>query len=407
MPPERVIELYPQQYDFVTGADRRSAFVGGIGSGKTKAGCLRALRFADGADGALPVPNLGMITAPTYPMLRDATLRTFVDEAGSHIGEFHKGELRATMRNGSEVLFRSADDPERLRGPNLSWYYSDEAALCEGLSWQIGIGRLRQFGQAGYAWLTTTPRGRNWIWDRFVKDVDGEHRLYRARTADNPYLDTEYIADLERDYVGRFAEQELGGEFVAFEGLVYDEVDREIHVWRKALPDFKRVIAGVDWGYTNPAVVLVIGVDGDDRAYVVDEFYQRRMRLDEHKDAASRLQERWGIEVFECDPSEPEHIDEFRYAGLNARGANNAVVPGIQVVKARLWVQGDGRPRLYFTPQAANTMAEMESYAWKERRQTGLQDQPEKVNDHAMDALRYALVGIDSAVSAKDMFSFA
>jgi phage terminase large subunit len=55
---------------------------------------------------------------------------------------------------------------------------------------------------------------------------------------------------------------------------------------------------------------------------------------------------------------------------------------------------GDGRPRLTFAPACANTIAEFESYAWRE---TGgaMRDEPEKINDHAMDALRYGVMYLD------------
>jgi phage terminase large subunit len=92
------------------------------------------------------------------------------------------------------------------------------------------------------------------------------------------------------------------------------------------------------------------------------------------------------------DPSAAGLIADMRFAGLAANGANNAVLDGIQLVKSLLAVQGDGRPRLTISPKCVNLIAEFESYCWKEGR-AGLRDEPEKANDHAMDALRYALSG--------------
>ena len=150
------IELYSEQFDFVTSDARFTAFIGGIGSGKTLGGCVKAI-------GHCQPSALGLIVAPTYGMLRDATWRTFQSVAGGAIAEFLRGEMRVVMVNGSEILFRSADDPERLRGPNLSWAFIDEAALCHKMAWPITIGRLRKDGKAGPCWLTTTPKGRNWV----------------------------------------------------------------------------------------------------------------------------------------------------------------------------------------------------------------------------------------------------
>src|SRR3990167_5585048 len=384
----RELELYGPQYEFVRSSARRAAFVGGIGSGKTIAGVARALAFAGERR------CLGVVLAPTYSMLRDATLRTFMELGEGLIEDFNKSEMVARLRNGSEVLFRNADDPGKRRGPNLHWAYLDEAALCGPDIWPVLLGRLRQFGEPGYAWLTTTPKGRNWVWQRFVQEQMVDHAVIRARTHDNPYLMPEFVQGLEREYRGAFAAQELHGEFVAYEGLIYDEFRREAHVWYNELPHFERLIMGIDWGYTNPAVTLVIGIDSDGRALVLDEYYRRGVSLDTHVAATLELQQQWGAYEAFCDPSEPEHIARMREMGIAAHAAPNAVIAGIQAVKSRLTMQGDGLARLYVTERCPYLISEIESYAWAERKGERI-DQPEKTNDHAMDARRYAIMGRD------------
>lgn len=372
---ERTIELYPTQYDFVTCQDRLTGFIAGIGAGKTFAGVVKAL-VAHGQ-----THGLGLVVAPTYPMLRDATLRTFLEVAHDVVVDFHKGEMRAELRGGGEVLFRSADNPDRLRGPNLHWAWIDEAALCPKMTWEIVIGRLRAGGKAGPCWVTTTPRGRNWLYERAQ-----EMKIFRATVWDNPFLAPEFVQSVEQAYTGKFARQELYGEFVSFEGLVYDEFDRSIHVMERSAKEFQRFIMGIDEGYTNPAVILVIGLDSDDRAHVMQEFYQRRVLQDAFVEEAARLAKQYGVEACYVDPSAASLIAALRRAGVPARAAENAVMDGIQRVKARLVVQGDGRPRLTVAPSCVNTISEFEMYVWKEDH-----DEPVKQNDHAMDALRYAL----------------
>jgi len=202
---KRKIDLYQQQLAFVADDTRFTAFIGGIGSGKTHAGCAKALLHCN-------KPGLGLVVAPTYKMLKDATIRTFKDVAGDAWLDLNKSEMLARVAN-AEVLFRSSDKPERLRGPNLSWAFLDEAALSNERTWQIVIGRLRAGGEAGPAWITTTPKGRNWVWREFVEKQRSEYAVHRARTDENPYLADEYIRDLEAAYTGSFAAQELGGEF--------------------------------------------------------------------------------------------------------------------------------------------------------------------------------------------------
>ena len=383
--PKRQIEWYPTQYHFIASPDRFTAMIGGIGSGKSRAGAGKALLHCKDK-------CLGLVVAPTYPMLRDATWRT-LQEVAAASGlpvSLNKSEFTARIGN-AEMLMRSADQPDRLRGPNINWTWMDEFDLCPLQTWEIVIGRLRADGKAGPAWITSTPKGR-----RELYRLQDQLTVFRARTQDNPYLDPEFVRSLEAAYTGQFAAQELGGEFVSFEGLVYEEFDRGQHIQQPA-GSYQRVVAGVDEGYTNPAVIVVLGVDNDGRAAVIAEFYQRRALQAEVIAEAQRLMGVYKIERFFCDPSAAGLIADMRAQGLPVKAADNAIVPGLQAVKAHLVVQGDGKPRLTVVPGCVNLVAEFESYCWK-KGQAGMKDEPEKVNDHAMDALRYAVMGISGPV---------
>lgn len=379
------------------------ALIGGIGSGKSLAGAARALRAAYGHIGANTVrtPNLGLVTAPTYRMLEDTTLRTFLEVAEGRVVDFIKSEMVAVLENGSEVLFRSVEEPQRLRGVNVTWWFADEAALYDPIVWQIGIGRLRQFGQPGYAWITTTPKGRNWIYKVFVQQDRSDHRLIRTRTEDNPYLDAGFIAGLRQSYVGDFAQQELDAEFVSFEGLIYPEYNPALHRYSEPVERTRlvHVAAGVDWGYTNPGVIVIGGLDSDGRLYILREEYARQRLIDDWVEAARQLADIYSISTFYCDPSEPTYIARFTDARLNAVKANNAVVDGIQAVKARLVQREDGLPRLLVHASCVHLLAEFEQYQWAVSRDGVMRDQPLKANDHAMDALRYLVAGVSEPQS--------
>jgi PBSX family phage terminase large subunit len=367
------IELFPKQMDFLNCQDRFSAFIGGIGSGKTFAGCVKDLVYAS------EPKTLGLVTAPTYPMLRDATLRTFVDIAGDAIEKLNKSEMTVKIANGGEILFRSADDPDRLRGPNLHWAHIDEGALCPIKTFDIVMGRLRAGGKAGNLWITTTPNGRNWLYHRRA-----EMRIFNARTRDNPYLSPDFIASLESSYTGEFAKQELDGEFISLEGLVYSIFSESTHVKERHNSDFQYWGLAIDEGYTNPAVILLIGIDGDGRLHIEREFYQTGV-LQERVVTQSRewVNERRATAIV-VDESAAGLIADLRNAGLQAEGHKGRVLDGISIVQGLLTVQNDGLPRLTIDPSCVSTINEMESYVWKPGK-----DEPVKENDHALDALRY------------------
>lgn len=399
--------VYGKQAHFILTQARHAAFVAGIGSGKSVGGAIRAHRAALGWLGETPIetPNLGMITAPTMDMIRKATLRDFLRVAGDDIVDHNKNEKLLTLRNGSEIYYASTQEYEHLRGPSIRWWWGDEHALDAAPVRDIMVGRLRQFGLLGYYWVTTTPRGRNHVWKTFVQehpgafksdapDRDRDYCLIKAHSRDNVFQQEEVVADWERTYTGDYAAQELEGEFVAFEGLIYNEFDRLKHI-RAKMPEYPRAIAGVDWGFANPGVIVVCGIDGDGRMGVVQELYQRQMRVEEWASAAVQLRGTWGIMRFYCDPANPDNIRKFVEAGLPAEAANNTVQTGIQMVKNRLAARGaDGVARLTLTQDAVNLIDEFESYQWAVNRH-GLRDEPIKAKDHALDALRYAVMGVD------------
>ncbi len=361
---------------------RFTAFIGGIGSGKTKAGIAELLRR-----GLMMPGGFGIVGAPTYPMLRDATERTFWEMCPEELVVDHnKTEHWVRLINGFEIIFRSTDNPDRLRGPNVSLVYLDEASLMPKQAWLISIGRLRERKDWRF-WLTTTPKGLNWVYEVFGKE-DKDRATIRVATHENPYLNRDTIAALEEQYVGDFRRQELEGEFVAFEGLVYPMFREDLHV-TSGEEQYKYHVGGIDWGYTNPTVVLIAGVDSDDSIHVHYEFYRSHVTLDALIPELRQVTAKFGVERYWCDPSEPDHIRALQQAGIPADAADNAIVPGIMDVTSMLEPLND-KPQLTLSPACANTIAELKQYQWmRDRNGQFSKEMPVKVNDHGCDALRY------------------
>jgi predicted phage terminase large subunit-like protein len=187
-------------------------FVGGRGSGKTHAGAIEALR--------MPPGSVGMIIAPTNQMLRDGALRTvqtIANQAGI-IQDYNQtyGEMR--LLGDRVIKFRSADAPDRLRGANLGWLWLDEAALMNPETWSIVIATLRE--QPGKAWITTTPRGRNWIYELWTTGGE-DYAMIESRTADNIYLHDSFVEILRRTYTAEQYAQESEGKFVDAAGALF------------------------------------------------------------------------------------------------------------------------------------------------------------------------------------------
>jgi PBSX family phage terminase large subunit len=372
------ILLFPRQMRFVKDPARFPAYVGGIGSGKTFAGACKVIA-------RLGRKEMGLVAAPTYSMLRDATQRTLLallDDLG--VGyDFRKGENALTVAaTGHEIIFRSLDNPENLRGPNLDYAWVDEGSLIDRMAWLVVKGRVR-VGFNPQAWLTCTPKGRNYVWEEWERDANPDHPLYRVRTEENPELPTGYAQSL--GYVGVFADQELGGEFVAHEGLVYPGFQRKTHVRVVDTEDWRRVL-GVDVGTRNPTAILDARIAGDGRIHIAGEVYRRNMGTADVLTAIRATAGPRDIEVLYIDPSAADYRLDLETEGYPVTKADNAVLTGIGRVTTAL---AEG---LTVDPSCVNLIAEFESYSYPEGGRVD-KDAPIKQNDHALDSLRYIVSG--------------
>src|SRR5262245_9997606 len=161
------IKLHPAQRDFLRSSALFRALVGGIGSGKSWAGAYDMLRRAKPG-------RLYCVVSPSYGMLSDSTFRSF-ETLARQLGVADRDDVKKSappairLKTGAEVLFRSADDPERLRGPNLSGVWMDEASLMAVEAFTILIGRLREGGEQGWLSATFTPKGlSHWTFETFA-----------------------------------------------------------------------------------------------------------------------------------------------------------------------------------------------------------------------------------------------
>lgn len=241
------VKRHGAQKDFINNPNRASAFVGGLGSGKTFSGIARALKFSQQPmkSGQFHGPR-GAILAINYPVLDDVIMPQFfemMDGAGlwktgkqetSYLASKRKARLvancgclaRHTCKHEATVLFRSLDRPNWMRGLELTWYFIDEGRHVTGKAWSVLWGRLRQTGYDKAGWVCSTPNGFDWMWEKFHPDSPLQVRgsvWYGASTYDNAdHLPNEYIDELFKEYEGAFLRQEVFGEFIGVtEGAVF------------------------------------------------------------------------------------------------------------------------------------------------------------------------------------------
>lgn len=197
------------------------------------------------------------------------------------------------------------------------------------------------------------------------------HHTYHATWRDAPEtVSREAALKAEREAQHRTVYlREWECDFDAGEGLVYDMFDEAIHVKDPPPGPFHKFIAGVDWGYTDPGVILVFGVRGhgqDATAYLIEEHYRTGEVIDQWAQTADQLRHKYPGIKFWCDPSQPQSI---RSLGDSAFAANNKIDAGVARVASMLFVHQHETlapwSRLYISPSAINTRRELVEYRRK------------------------------------------
>ncbi len=272
-----VYDPLPSQKLFHDSEARFKGFSGPVGSGKSQALCQEAIRLA-----YLNPGRLGLIGAPTYPMLRDATLTALTEtlETNRIPFEYNKAEnVMVFPEMRSKVVFRSLDDFEKLRGTNLAWFGVDELTYTAEEAWLRLEGRLRDPRAArlcGFA--VWTPKGFDWVYRKFIREpVDG-YEVVQARPFENRFvLDKipDYYERLKRSYDGRFFAQEVLGEYLNVSaGRVYESFDRERNVRPMELDRSRPLMWALDFN-VDPMCSVVVQKAGNELR-VVDEIVLRR-----------------------------------------------------------------------------------------------------------------------------------
>jgi phage terminase large subunit len=142
-------------------------------------------------------------------------------------------------------------------------------------------------------------------------------------------------------------------------------------------------MAGIDWGYKNPASVHRIREDGDRHYWIDCEFYKIEKTTEEIVEAVKLLKP----EVVYPDPAEPDRLEIAKRAGLNIREVSKDVEAGIDAVR-ELFKQN----RLHIHPDCIYLIHELETYRYANRKpDQNEKEVPIKENDHALDEIRYVL----------------
>lgn len=387
---------------------------GGAGSGKSVSVAQRVLLSC------WQVPGIRWLVLRKYDTLTaGSTYQTILDQisasdflrAAKVAGDIvvHKSPMEVLFKNGSSIMFRGMDNPDKVKsiaGITAVWMEeADQFSIHDFMQLDL---RLRGASPIPHhIVLSFNPVSTaSWLYPTFYSAPPGHiaHNIYHSFST---YLNNVFIDDQYKAVLNGYKELNLNyynvyclGEWGAADGTIYKP-------WPLTEPPLvppDTTFFGVDWGYNNPSAL--VRVDVIDRVFYVTELvYERKLDPDVfYQRIADAVADCRSALVY-CDPARPDAIDTLRRKyKVNAARAKNQVKEGITHLQMQ-----DIRSRL----GNKNINDEILLYKWKEVNGTYI-DEPVKEHDHALDAVRYAIythdierlgkgVGRGGAASAKKM----
>ena len=128
----------------------------------------------------------------------------------------YKSTRRIELINGSAIEFKSADRFDNLRGARVDFLVIDEAALVDRDAWEATL-RPTLSDTQGRAMFISTPRGRNWFYELYVRGQDPQYPEYESfsfPTSSSPYIKDEEIAEARATLPSDVFRQEYRAEFM-------------------------------------------------------------------------------------------------------------------------------------------------------------------------------------------------
>lgn len=300
-----------------------------------------------------------------------------------------KSDYEIDLPNGSKILFKGLDDPEKIKSiVGITDCWCEEATeLTEDDFTQLTL-RLRSADDTQF-YISYNPTSKaNWVYKRWHSPeaiIGDDTVVVKTTYKDNRFLPQHYIETLEQmirtnpTYYKIYAQ----GEFCTLDKLVYNN-------WH--ISDFNPSeingtrLAGLDFGYTNDPTAIVQSIaTADNKLYIYKEYTEKGLTNQQIATVLKQL----GVskDVIIADSAEPKSIREIQLAGIprireSVKGPDS-INQGIQLLQ---------QYEIIVSPECTNVIEELENYSWQKDKQTGEYiNKPIDLYNHCLDALRYSI----------------
>lgn len=320
-----------------------------------------------------------------------------------------QGDMRIQLPWNTVIEVKSADKPDGMLGEGLSGVIFSEAATHEPKIWSQFIQPALS-DKRGWCIFPSTPRGYNWYHGLWLlgQDNDIDTREYISWTfptwanlaAYPGGFDDPELAQIRSNVSKTYWDQEYAAKFTAYEGQIYEEFDRQIHIQDIEYDPLQKNFMSLDFGFVDPFVALDIMVYPDDRVHVWREYQVSGMTTWQHgqyltnpynPDGYRENPRNYHVDGIFADPRGLDQIKTLEPMMGPIRADSVPWENGIETIKRWMKLRDDGLPALTIHPRCTNLIRQIEQLRHKEGREgknSTLMGQHD-YDDHGPDALRY------------------
>ena len=419
-------KIHKKQMAFHKCTKRNRWVFGGNRSGKTECGAVETIWYARGIHPYRPNrTNVeGWVVSLSYEVQRDVAQQKilhylnpeWIVDIGMQSGKKACPEygvidyivIENVLGGTSKITFKSCDQGrEKFQGASLDFVWFDEEPPVDIYE----ECRMRVLDRCGDIFGTMTPlKGLTWVYDEIYLNKSGNSEVWYTEMewADNPYLNEEEVRLLTESLSKESVEARRYGRFNVAEGRIYTEFDVNKHVIEPCdIPLEWQDNISIDPGLNNPLACLFFATDSLGRVMVVGEHYKEGKDIDYHVEHINALADKlqWkrdsrGRLNALIDSAANQHtlgaeksVAELFYDRgiiVNTK-VNKDVFSGINTVKS--YFRDD---KLYIFSTCTHLISELKTYWWDKG------DKPKKVDDHAVDALRYYIMSKPQSAKLKE-----
>lgn len=402
-------------FDFVNDWNYKFYFlVGGYGSSKSYHVATKIIKKL------LEEKRTALVVREVYDTHRDSTF-SLLEEVAIRLGlegvvKFISSPLQVRFPNGSKIIFKGMDSPQKLKSINgVSIIWVEECSEVKYEGYKELLGRLRHKTMSNHIILSTNPVSKgNWCYKHFFIDSNNDRivlddtDLYKKRiiikdktyyhhsTADdNFFLPEEYIEQLEemKEYDQDLYRIARRGEFGVNGTKVLPQfIEKPHYEVIEAIDKIKNKIyrAGMDFGFiTSYNALIRLCIDDDEKIlYIYWEYYKNQMTDDR---TALEIDEfRVSKELIRADQAEPKTIAYYQQQGFNMIGAKKGQGSRLENTKKVKRFR-----KIICSSNCKNTIAELKDLTYATDKLGEIIEDEFNIDPHTFSAIWYALDGYE------------